>query len=70
MCACLFVSLSLSLCMCVDGACEVAQVLMTRFQRLTFYTLYRYFGLTKELLRGEDARREHRPPKVPHTRTH
>ena len=43
---------------------QMIQVLMTRFQRMTFYTLNRYFGRTKELLKVEEARRESRPPKV------
>jgi len=37
---------------------------MTRFQRMTFYTLNRYFGLTKELLKVEDARRDSRMSKA------
>ena len=41
------------------------QVLMTRFQRMTVYTLNRYFGLTKELLKLDEPRRESRFPKVP-----
>jgi len=40
------------------------QVLMTRFQRMTFYTLNRYFGLTKELLKVEDVRRDSRMSKA------
>ena len=37
---------------------------MTRFQRMTFYTLNRYFGLTKELLKVEDVRRDSRMSKA------
>ncbi|KAI8927008.1 hypothetical protein BC831DRAFT_549467 [Entophlyctis helioformis] len=36
-----------------DAAAHIVQVILTRFQRVTFLTLYRYLGLSKELLRIE-----------------
>lgn len=33
-----------------NAAAHIAQVILTRFQRVTFMTLYRYLGLSKELL--------------------
>ena len=35
------------------AAAHMVQVILTRFQRVTFMTLYRYLGLTKELLEIE-----------------
>ncbi|KAI9190694.1 uncharacterized protein BJ171DRAFT_434169 [Polychytrium aggregatum] len=36
-----------------NSAAHIVQVILTRFQRVTFLTLYRYLGLTKELLKIE-----------------
>lgn len=33
-----------------NAAAHISQVILTRFQRVTFLTLYRYLGLSKELL--------------------
>ncbi|KAJ3217038.1 phosphatidylcholine and lysophosphatidylcholine phospholipase [Dinochytrium kinnereticum] len=36
-----------------NAAAHIAQVILTRFHRVTFLTLYRYLGLSKELLKIE-----------------
>ncbi|KAH6576141.1 hypothetical protein BASA83_001773 [Batrachochytrium salamandrivorans] len=36
-----------------NAAAHIVQVILTRFQRVTFLTLYRYLGLSKELLKIE-----------------
>ncbi|RKO92173.1 hypothetical protein BDK51DRAFT_35697 [Blyttiomyces helicus] len=36
-----------------NAAAHIVQVILTRFQRVTFMTLYRYLGLSKELLKIE-----------------
>ncbi len=37
------------------AATQMVQIILTRFQRVTFLTLYKYLGLTKELLKIEQA---------------
>ncbi|TPX39635.1 hypothetical protein SeMB42_g06300 [Synchytrium endobioticum] len=54
------------------AAAHIAQVILTRFQRVTFLTLYRYLGLTRELLHIERTVNEFQgyinglPPDFPH----
>lgn len=41
------------------AAAHIVQVIMTRFQRVTFLTLQKYFGLTKEAMRIEQSLNDH-----------
>ncbi|CAG8566586.1 1142_t:CDS:2 [Paraglomus brasilianum] len=38
-----------------NAVAHIVQVILTRFQRVTFWTGYKYLGLTKDLLRTEKA---------------
>ncbi|KAG9306288.1 hypothetical protein G9A89_018171 [Geosiphon pyriformis] len=41
-----------------NSVAHIVQVILTRFQRLTFWTGYKYLGLTKDLLRTEKLMNE------------
>ncbi|CAG8445117.1 7489_t:CDS:10 [Acaulospora morrowiae] len=41
-----------------NSAAHIVQVILTRFQRVTFWTGYKYLGLTKDLLRTEKLMNE------------
>ncbi|TPX32972.1 hypothetical protein SmJEL517_g04011 [Synchytrium microbalum] len=55
------------------SAAHIAQVILTRFQRVTFLTLYRYLGLSRELLHIERTVNEYQgytnglPQDFPHS---
>jgi hypothetical protein len=49
-----------------NAAAHIVQVILTRFQRVTFLTLYKYLGMSKELLKIEKRVNEFAGYGLPH----